>query len=117
MWRHLGCAMVGLVIVASLLPLAELPGPDVPLKDKWLHLLAWGSLAAWFGQIASSTGARMRTAAILLAISGLIEVAQILVPFRDGDWADLVANGIGLAAGTLFSAAIRVPEAFLARDA
>lgn len=116
LWRKIGYALLGGIVVASLIPMPTLPGPDVPLHDKWLHLVAWGGLAGWFGQVLAGSGARVRCFAVLFSASGLIEVAQIILPYRDGDWGDLIANALGLGIGTLVSAVVTVPSAVLARD-
>lgn len=117
LWRNIGFVLVTMIVVASLVPMPDLPGPDVPLQDKWLHLVAWGGLAGWFGQILNSTGARVRCFVVLFSLSSLIEVAQIILPFRDGDWGDLVANALGLSIGSLISAAVTLPSVVLSQDA
>ena len=91
LWRYVGYALVGLIVIASLIPMPQLPGPDVPMQDKWLHLIAWGGLAGWFGQILSGSGARIRWFALLFATSGLIEVAP--------DSAAFSGRGLGRPAG------------------
>lgn len=50
----------------------------------WPRPRQWGWLALW-----------------LLAFGGAIEVAQTHLPPRQGDWADLFADGIGMALGLL----------------
>jgi VanZ family protein len=39
--------------------------------------------------------------AALLAYGGLIEILQSLTPYRSAEWADLLADGLGLAIGLL----------------
>lgn len=87
------CALA--VMVLSLLPL----GPDAPSLgwDKANHLTAFALLAA--------LGCRAypnRTAAVmtgLLAYGGLIEVLQSFTGYRMAEWADLLADALGLPLG------------------
>jgi VanZ family protein len=39
----------------------------------------------------------------LLAFGGAIEIAQTFLPPREGDWWDLLADGVGIAIGLLFA--------------
>jgi VanZ family protein len=83
------------VLVASLLPPASLP-PVHSGWDKADHALAWLALGllgmhAWPGRAT-------RVMAGLLAYGGAIELLQGLSAWRQAEWADLVADGIGLAA-------------------
>ncbi|OGB07991.1 MAG: hypothetical protein A3E25_01510 [Burkholderiales bacterium RIFCSPHIGHO2_12_FULL_69_20] len=69
--------------------------------DKLNHGAAFAALAfsAWLGFAAS---ARQRGVALLALwlYGGLIEVAQTWLPPRQGDWADLLGDTVGLALGT-----------------
>jgi VanZ family protein len=95
--------------VAVLLYLCLAPSNDLPqehLWDKAEHSIAWFVLAAiglvfWPGRPG-------RIAAFSLAVGALVEVLQWAMPFgRDGDWHDLVADSVGIAAALVIWAAAR----------
>jgi VanZ family protein len=80
------------VLVLALVP------PSVPTPatgwDKANHALAFAVLA-WLGRwsFPGRTGALLGG---LLAYGVLIELLQALTPYRDADWHDVVADGVGL---------------------
>lgn len=84
------------ITALSLFPLPELP--EVPGKDKTLHMLAYAVLA-----FPVSFARPKYIGWILLALliwSGIIELIQPYVN-RYGEFADLIANGAGLLLGYL----------------
>lgn len=87
------CAMA--VLVLSLMPGAErLPSTG---WDKSNHLLAFATLAllgclAWPALV-------LRLLVALLAYGALIEVLQSFTPTRRAEWADLLADALGLLLG------------------
>ena len=91
-----------LLVLVAWLALTPRPPPELSLGwDKLNHGAAFVALAfcAWLGQGAHP---RRRGLALLalLAYGGLIEVAQWFGPGRSGEWADLLADAVGLAIGT-----------------
>jgi VanZ family protein len=104
-WRWL---LLGLVVVVGWLALQPRPPASINLGwDKLNHAAAFAALAfaAWLGHAASW---RQRGVALLAlwAYGGLIEVAQTWLPPRQGDWADLLGDTVGLAVGTALAAGI-----------
>jgi VanZ family protein len=99
-WRHK--AFVGYVMFMLLLFLLPLPGtPENTTKylDKAAHFGVFMGFAVLF-----HLGRPSRPASALLAsvaFAAIIEVLQGLLPYRDGDWADLAA---GAAGGTIGAA-------------
>lgn len=94
-WRLALAIALGVVTALSLLPL----GPDAPTTgwDKTNHLLAFAVLAilaglAWPARI----GAAMTA---LLAYGGLIELLQSFTGYRSAEWADWLADALGLLLG------------------
>lgn len=76
---------------------------DVVGWDKANHALAFASLALC-GLLALRQATAVTAAALLAALlawGGALEVLQSFLPPRQGDWADLLADGVGLAAGAL----------------
>lgn len=98
-WRTL---FIALVLVIGWLALTPAPPRELTTGwDKSNHLLAFASLMvsgrlAWPRHwLALFVG--------LLAYGGAIELMQLQVPGRDGEWADLLADSIGLALGHLLA--------------
>ncbi len=100
------------LVVISLIPIPESPLEQVPLYDKWVHFLMYGTLclATWWDYLHSHPQAVWRRALPLtvvfpVALSGAMELAQAyLTTYRSGDWLDFAANCIGVALATLFMA-------------
>ena len=95
----LGWAGLALVIVLSLAPLPGATAP--PGSDKLGHVLAWLMLAGWWGLLRPSRP--WFTALGLLALGALLEALQALLPWRQFEPADLLANLAGVLAGTLLA--------------
>lgn len=95
--------------VAVLLYLTLAPGEALPattLWDKAQHGLAWFVLTA-IG-LALWPGRPGRIGAFTLALGGLIEVLQSILPFgREGDLRDLLGDSVGIAAALLVWLALR----------
>lgn len=83
------------VLALCLMP----PAPHLPDTgwDKTNHALAFAVLAL-LGLLAYE-GRTLRVLAALLAFGALIEVLQSLTGYRSAEWLDLLADGVGLAAG------------------
>ena len=101
-WRVL-LALLAMVVAA--LALTPAPPQHVSLGwDKLNHLAAFAALAAcavcgW----RDARAARHTMLLALLAFGGTIELLQHHVPGRSGEWADLLADGIGIAIGALLA--------------
>lgn len=91
-WALLLC-----VAVLSLLPTDYLPPPIFSLWDKAQHALAFTALAALGLQ--AYPRRRWQVLAGLLVFGGLIELAQAATGWRHGEWADWLADAVGLALG------------------
>ena len=88
-----------LVMVLSLLPL----GPDAPSLgwDKANHMTAFALLA-----LLGCRAYPAHTAGVLVGLlvyGGLIEILQSFTGYRTGEWADLLADALGLALGWLLA--------------
>ncbi len=93
---------LGLMFWFGLMPLQSLPGPDFELADKLWHLLAFGGLAGLFSRVFVHWGhapllAAREAAACGVALGGLLEVLQSFTRFRSADWADFLADALGVA--------------------
>ena len=76
--------------------------------DKFDHLLAFTALGL-AARLTAAPGLRrsLLAASGLLLYGGFIELVQTQLPTRQGDWADLVANGVGVAAGLALATMLR----------
>jgi len=91
-------AFIMLVLIVSWLAFTPYPPPGVDLGwDKANHASAFARLmlvAAWAWPL------RLRwLPPALLAYGGFIEIVQSFIPGRDGEWLDLLADGVGIALG------------------
>jgi len=101
------CAL-GLMFWFGLIPLGHLPGPEFELVDKVWHLFAFGGLAGllsrtcvYFGRNALRAAREASLASV--SLGALLEVLQSFTRYRSADWADLLADalGVGLAYAVL----------------
>lgn len=99
-WLVGGWILVLLVIVLSVMPgAAEL---RMSLSDKTGHMLAYLVLTVWFAGVYS----RARYPGIvvgLILLGGGLEMVQGQLLHRSAEFADLVANCIGITAGIVLS--------------
>jgi VanZ family protein len=101
-WRWLLLALAAAITTLALMPV---PPEQAGLGwDKLNHLAAFAALAlcAVFGW-RSSRGARLAVLLALLAFGGMIELLQLHVPNRTGEWSDLLADGVGIGLGALLA--------------
>ena len=97
--------LLALVIGLTLSPAAYLPQQAFSLWDKAQHALAFAALAV-LGALAYPRRVGL-LAASLLAFGGAIELAQAATGWRSGDWADWLADAVGLVAGLALAALSR----------
>ncbi len=107
--RAAGVAIIVAIWVLSLLPLNQMV---VPGGDKLHHFIAYGSLMlVW---VLATPHHRLRQH-VLMAIGfmlmGLaVECAQGLTPYRFFDWADALANALGVMIGWVLATLVsRMP--------
>ena len=103
-WRAL---LVVLLAATAWLALTPLPPRAIDLGwDKLNHAGAFAALAVagWFS-VPQRRG-RWPMMAGLLGYGGLIELAQRFVPGRSGEWADLLADALGIVAGVLIASGL-----------
>jgi len=113
----LACFLAVAIVLLSLLPMPEIRmAEDVPLADKWTHMVMYGvlTLAIWYDYRRSH---RKRNAWKLLlfaflapiAMGGVLELMQAyLTTCRSGEWLDFVANTIGVCLGTILGLLIKL---------
>jgi VanZ family protein len=96
-----------LLLAALITVLAVVPAPPRQMDlgwDKLNHVAAFAALAvcAVFGW-RSSRAARLLVLLALLAFGAAIELMQLQLPNRAGEWTDLGADAIGIGLGALLA--------------
>jgi len=102
-WRWALLLLAALITVLALVPA---PPRQMDLGwDKLNHVFAFAALAvcAVFGWRGGSRAARLAVLLGLLAFGGAIELVQLQVPNRSGEWSDLGADAIGIGLGALLA--------------
>lgn len=98
------------IVILSLYPFQEVqPLPDIPLADKWAHMVMYGGWCMVFWLEYLRQHVRIRFIDILVwgvlvpvLTGGLLECGQaFLTATRNGDWIDFVANSLGVGIGNL----------------
>ncbi len=111
LWLLCGLAMVLTVLLGSLLP--TVPALEFQQSDKVNHLVAYIMMTAWFTALVQRSRYWLIVTGLVLFGIG-VEVAQASMHLgRDGDWRDVVANCIGIAAGLALAFSSR--ESWLTR--
>ncbi|MBQ2292618.1 MAG: VanZ family protein [Bacteroidaceae bacterium] len=96
------------IVLLSLLPIPDVRMKvEVPLMDKWTHMVMYGvlTLVIWLEYIRAHRqmrGLRLLLLAFLapIAMGGALELMQAyLTTCRSGEWLDFVANSIGAVVG------------------
>jgi VanZ family protein len=100
-WRVLLAFTLLAILVLSLMP----PSSKLPTTgwDKSNHMLGFGTLGLL--GVRGWPGRAWIVLAALLAYGALIEVLQSLTPYRSAEWADLIADGVGLLVGLVVARA------------
>ena len=96
LWYLLGGLLLLAVAIASLIPIK-----DVGVGDKTAHLMTYALLSGWFSLLAANRRRLGLGALGLMAYGVLIEALQGLTGYRHAEWADLLANAVGIGIGML----------------
>lgn len=94
-WWLLGGVWIVFVVYLSV---ANLTFPQLGFSfgDKLNHLVAYGFLMGWFGQLVKSTSRRMALTAGFIFMGLSLEVVQGMLPHRWFDWFDALSNTLGV---------------------
>ena len=87
------------VTVVAILILALLPnggGVETNLGDKSNHFIAFFTLSLLLNRATSTLHARLRNMFALLAFGFLIEILQSFTEYRQADYQDVIADGVGI---------------------
>ena len=101
LWLVSGWILVVLAVIASIMPLTEMP--KVGVNDKVEHVVAYAVLALWFAGIYPKSRYPMIGVALLImgiVIEGLQGAMNL---GRQADLRDVYANTIGIVTGLLLA--------------
>ena len=105
MWR-----VFFILIAGAVAYLALTPAPPVMIDTGWdkaNHALAFGGMAFTAClSCRSSNAKRLLMLGLLFGYGGLIEILQMSVPSRTAEWADLLADSVGIGAGAAVAALV-----------
>ncbi|PID61777.1 MAG: hypothetical protein CSB44_05990 [Gammaproteobacteria bacterium] len=96
LWVLIGVLLLGLVTVGSLMRISDPYLMEIMSRDKLVHFSVYLLLVLWFIQIYCRMSAWWLVAALILATSVGIEVFQGLMPYRQFDVYDMLANATGM---------------------
>lgn len=96
--------VAGWLLVAGIILLSVLPGPDRPhsgAPGHFEHVVAYllASIVLALGY--PSHPARIALLSLLVALSGALELLQLTIPGRTGEWAGFVGSSAGTLIGLL----------------
>ena len=98
LWLSIGWLLIALIVYLSLTP-----HPFDPVhfnnSDKVGHLLAYGTLMAWFSQIYRHANQQIKIAMALIGLGIGMEFLQGMTHYRTFDYADMLANSLGVLIG------------------
>ncbi len=100
-WLAAGCLLLMVLLGLALVPLPQMVTGEL-LTDKVWHALAFALLMLWFAGLYP----RHRYLLVFLALTAygvLMELLQAQVPNRYAEFADLLADLVGLATGWLLA--------------
>jgi VanZ family protein len=105
-WR--GLLLLMLAVISWLAFSVPTPGDDLVPSDKLKHISAFAALAVVARLCGRPTGLNLLVVVGgLLLYGGLIEIVQTQLPYRSGDWLDLVADSLGIVLGSLLLQAVQ----------
>ena len=99
LWLTIGYVLVAIVTFLSLTRNPIDTGLQFPYEDKMYHAFAYFTLMAWFAQIYHGRMQRYLIAIVFIAMGCSFEYLQSLDVNRYAEFADIVANSLGVLAG------------------
>jgi VanZ family protein len=106
LWVHklrLGWLAMGWIWIVSIFYVSLIPHPPNLMSfwnaDKLEHALAYSLLMLWFCQVYRHSRSRYLLVTLLTAMGILIEYLQGTTNYRTFDYADMVANCVGVLVG------------------
>jgi VanZ family protein len=104
-WLAAGWLLAAAIVWLSLVP--SPPSLDVEEGDKLGHLVGYGLLMFWFGELHALRRARIAYAVAWIAMGVALEFIQGQTGYRSYDPLDMLANAIGVLIGWAIAIATR----------
>jgi VanZ family protein len=105
-WRVL--LLLLLLVISYLAFRVPAQGDDFAQADKLRHIAAFATLAVVARLCGRPSGLNLLIMVTgLLLYGGFIEIVQTTLPYRTGDWVDLVADSLGILLGSSLLAAVQ----------
>ena len=97
LWHFIGAMMVLFIIYMALVPhpIVSMSGP---WSDKLYHFSGYFGVMAWYAQFVKQ---RYLTIILLVLLGIALEFMQMLVNTRSFEWADMLANTVGVLSAAL----------------
>ncbi len=102
-FRRLWLTAMLLVVAGSTLP--SVPDPASLPGDKWQHFLSYTVLATLAMLSFAQRGRALVAALAMVGLGACIELVQYLLPWREFEWLDMLANTAGVACGIILGSA------------
>ena len=104
--------VTALIIFLSLYPFGHIElAADVPLADKWTHMVMYAVLAfvvGWEHRRSHPSSLILLSLIFPIALGGLLEIVQnYCTTYRSGEWLDFVADAIGAFVGYVIAIIVR----------
>ena len=97
LWYACGFALLMLIAIGSLMPVSGDVG-----NDKLAHVIMYTMPSIWFSLLVDRPGSLWKIFLGLTAYGLLMEVFQGLTDYRTMEFADALANGLGILLGLFF---------------
>lgn len=104
LWLTIGYGLIALVIYTSVTSDPIEIETGLPYQDKLFHMCAYLTLTAWFVQIFHTRRHLNRWAIAFICLGLSMEYVQSFEPARYAEFADILANTIGVTLGYALSA-------------
>ena len=104
LWLLIGYGLIALIVYLSVTSDPPDINTGLPYQDKLFHMLAYFTLTAWFVQIFHARRHLNRWAIAFICLGLSMEYVQSFEPTRSTEFADMIANTIGVTLGYALSA-------------
>ena len=104
LWLLIGYSLIALIVYLSVTSDPVDLDTGLPFQDKLFHMLAYFTLTAWFVQIYHVKRQLNGWAIAFICLGLSMEYVQSFEPTRQADFADMIANAIGVTLGYALSA-------------
>lgn len=104
LWLLIGYGLIALIVYLSVTSSPVEVDTGLPYQDKLFHMLAYFTLTGWFVQLYPSRRHINVWALVFVLMGLLLEYVQSFDPQRTAEFADMIANTIGVTLGYALSA-------------